>query len=436
MASLALRKNRDFVLLWSGEALSQLGSQASTVAFPLLVLALTHSPAKAGVVGLAKWLPLPLAALPAGMLADRFDRKRLMIVTDAIRALLLGSIPLALALGRASFIQVVAVAFLDGCLFAVRYVCERGALAHVVAREQVPDAVAQNEARMFAANIAGPPLGGLLFSVARALPFVVDAGSYLASMLSVAGTRASFQDRSARRIDAPGRFGGVAQGLAWLWRRPFFRVTALLFAAGNPIYTGLYLLAILLAKQHGASSAAVGAMFALVGAGGLLGAALATPARRAISARSALVAEAWLVACAAPLLFVVHAAVLIGLIVAVCEFPTPLSNSIVAGHRVAATPDRLRGRVQAAATVVAMSLGWLGPLAVGFAFQQAGATVTVAILTGWAAALAAVTTVAPALRHGPSRADLTRAPKGREVRGEVTVPPPRERSAAQPNSTP
>src|SRR5579884_3586265 len=166
-----LRENRDFRLLWGGEALSQLGSQISMVAFPLLVLALTGSAAKAGVVGLAKWLPLLVMALPAGMLADRFDRKRLMVGSDVIRALLLASIPVALVLGTPSFLQVAAVAFLDGCLFTLRYVCERGALAHVVPREQVPHAVAQNEARTFAASIAGPPLGGFLFAVAQALPF-------------------------------------------------------------------------------------------------------------------------------------------------------------------------------------------------------------------------------------------------------------------------
>ena len=76
MRRVRLVKNRDFMLLWTGEAVSQLGSQASTVAFPLLVLSLTGSAAKAGIVGLAKWLPLALTALPAGMAADRFDRKR------------------------------------------------------------------------------------------------------------------------------------------------------------------------------------------------------------------------------------------------------------------------------------------------------------------------------------------------------------------------
>lgn len=390
------------MLLWSGEALSQLGSQASTVAFPLLVLALTHSPAKAGVVGLAKWLPLALAALPAGVLADRLDRKRLMIWTDVVRAVLLASIPVALVLGRPPFAQIVAVAFLDGCLFTVRYVCERGALGNVVAAEQLPDAVAQNEARLFAANIVGPPLGGLLFAAARALPFVADAGSYLASMVSVALTRQNFQDRRSPQADAPPpRIGGVGEGVAWLWRQPFFRTSALLFAAGNPVFTGLYLLAILLAKHHGASSAAVGAMFAVVGAAGLLGAALANRMRRAISARGALIAEAWLIAGVVPLLFVSHAPLLIGLVVGACEFPTPMANSLVSGYRVAATPDHLRGRVQAAGTLVTMSLGWLGPLGIGFAFQHAGETATIALITGWAVLLALATTLAPSLRHAP-----------------------------------
>ena len=400
-----LLRNRDFVLLWSGEALSELGSQASTVAFPLLVLSLTGSPAKAGVVGLAKWLPMTVAALPAGIVADRFDRKRLMIGSDAIRALLLASIPATLWLGRPSFLQIAAVAFLDGCLFTVRYVAERGALAQVVAASQVPDAVARNEARFFVGNIVGPPLGGLLFAAGRALPFVTDALSYGASMVTVAATRASFQVSS--RVSRQEHAGGVMDGLRWLWRAPFFRSTALLFAAGNPLYAALYLLAVLLAKHHGASSTAVGAMFAVVGVGGLVGALVASPLMRHVSARAALVGEAWLVGAVVPLLLIAHGAALIGLIVAAAEFPTPLTNSLVSGHRVAATPDRLRSRVQAAGTLTTMSLTWVGPLVVGFAFQHAGASATVLLVTAWAALLALATTSAPALRTGPPKLELS-----------------------------
>jgi MFS family permease len=159
-----LLRNRDYMLLWSGQTLSELGSQTSSVAYPLLILALTGSATKAGGVGLAKWLPLALFALPAGALADRLDRKRLMIATDAIRLSGAASIVVTLWLGRPPYLQVVLVAFLDGAMFVTSHITERGALGQVVPEAQVQDAVAQNEARYFAGSILGPPLGGILFA--------------------------------------------------------------------------------------------------------------------------------------------------------------------------------------------------------------------------------------------------------------------------------
>jgi predicted MFS family arabinose efflux permease len=194
---------------------------------------------------------------------------------------------------------------------------------------------------------------------------------------------------------------GLTGGFAWLRRQPFYLTTSLLFAAGNPVYTGLYLLAILVAKQHGASAAAVGAMFAIVGAGGVLGAVIAAPARRRLSARMVIAGGEWVLVLSVVLLLVAHSAVLIGLLVAAAEFVTPTGNSLVAGSRVAATPDHLQGRVAAVSTTLAMSLGWLGPLAVGFGFQHAGAAATIVAVAVWSLALAGVATLAPALRSGP-----------------------------------
>jgi predicted MFS family arabinose efflux permease len=393
-----LLRNRDYMLFWSGQALSELGSQTSTVAYPLLVLALTGSAAKAGVVGLAKWLPLTVFAIPAGALADRVDRKRLMIASDAIRMLGAASIVAALWLGRPTYAQVVAVAFVDGGLFVTSYICERGALPHLVAQEQVQDAVAQNEARYFGASIVGPPLGGLLFAVSRALPFLVDSVSFLCSMTTTALTRPMFQTGADRVASVR---AGLTEGFAWLRTQPFFRTTSALFAVSNPIYTGMYLLAILLAKHHGASSAAVGAMFAIVGVGGLLGAVIAGPARRRLSARAVIVGEGWLLLLCVLLMLVARSALLLGLLVAAAEFATPVSNSLVAGSRVAVTPDHLQGRVQAVSATIAMSLGWFGPLAVGFAFEHAGSTSTILIVAAWTLAVAVAGTLAPALRDGP-----------------------------------
>jgi predicted MFS family arabinose efflux permease len=301
-------------------------------------------------------------------------------------------------IGSPSFLQITVVAFLDGALFATSFVCERGALSQVVPAEQLPDAVAQTQAREFSALLAGPPLGGLLFAVGRALPFLFDAVSFLGSMIGLSLTRSEFQaERSARRP----AWSEPVEGIRWLWRRPFFRATTLLFALGNPYFTGLYLLAILLAKHHGASSASIGAMFAIAGAGGVAGALLAGPLLRRMSLRMALLSGNWLLVVGAPLLLLVHSPFLIGMVIAVAELLTPLVNAIVSGARVAATPDELQGRVQAAATALSMSLGWLGPLAVGVVFAAAGPTATVLLALGWALVLALLTTIVPSLRDGP-----------------------------------
>jgi predicted MFS family arabinose efflux permease len=247
-------------------------------------------------------------------------------------------------------------------------------------------------------RIIGPPLGGLLFSVARALPFLTDTLSFLCSMTTTALTRPQFQAATERVKSVR---AGLTEGFAWLRRQPFYLTTSLLFAAGNPVYTGLYLLAILLARHHGASSAAVGAMFAIVGVGGVLGALAAAPARRRLSARAVIAGGERLLLVCVLLLLIARSALVIGLLVAAAEFVTPIGNSLVAGSRVAATPDHLQGRVAAVSATVAMCLGWLGPLAVGFAFQHAGATTTIAAVALWSLALATAATLAPALRAGP-----------------------------------
>jgi MFS family permease len=396
VSSVPLHRNREFVLLWSGQTLSQLGSQMSLVAYPLLVLALTGSPAKAGVVGFAKTVPVAVFALPAGALADRVNRKLLMVACDGVRALALAAIPIALATGRLPYALIVAVALIDGSGFVVSYVAERGALRQLVAPEQLTDAVARNESRTFAAMLAGPPLGGLLFGIGRTVPFLTDAISYGISTASMLLIRSDFQE--ARPA---GGQRDLMEGLRWIWRRPFFRDCALLFAGSNPVFTGLYLLVVLLAKRHGASSLLVGMMLGIAAGGGLLGALLAPTLQRRLSPRLVLLGEAWVMTLALPLLLFAHNAILLGLIVAAAELITPVTNSIVVSYRVGLAPDRLQGRVQAASTLISFSAGWTGPLVVGFMLQNTGATATILVLTGWVLLLAAGATITPAFRHPP-----------------------------------
>jgi MFS family permease len=141
-----LWRNREYLLLWGGQMVSSVGSQVSLLAFPLLLLALTHSPAQAGLIGALRGLPYLLLGLPAGALVDRWDRKRVMIICDSGRALALGSIPLALALGHLTVLHLYLVSLIEGTLFIFFNLSETACLPRVVSEEQLPAAVAQDQA--------------------------------------------------------------------------------------------------------------------------------------------------------------------------------------------------------------------------------------------------------------------------------------------------
>src|SRR3954453_10995502 len=106
-----LRRNRDFMLLQAGQLLSTFGTSMSGIAYPLLVLAVTGSAAKAGYVGAAQFTPLLLFNLPAGVLADRVDRRRLMIVADAASAAAVGTLAALVLAHDVSFAAIVVIAF-------------------------------------------------------------------------------------------------------------------------------------------------------------------------------------------------------------------------------------------------------------------------------------------------------------------------------------
>jgi len=112
-----LRANRDFRLLWFGSVVSVLGSRASGIAYPLLVLALTGSPADAGLAGFAATIPYLLWQLPAGAVVDCWNPRAIIIACDAGRAVALASIVLALALDSITLAQIVAVSFIEGSLY-------------------------------------------------------------------------------------------------------------------------------------------------------------------------------------------------------------------------------------------------------------------------------------------------------------------------------
>lgn len=395
-----LRGNRDFTLLWVGDVLSQLGSQATTLAMPLLVLVLTGSAADAGLVGFAKALGYPASALPAGALADRVDRRRLLIVCALVRAGAMGSVGIVLAVGRPPLAQLIAVAFADAALSTVALVAERGLLPEVVGVDALPDAVAANEARMSLAVIGGPPLGGALLGIARGLPFVADAASFAAAAAAAALLRVRVP--AIERAPSRSAAAEVWEGLSWLWSRPFLRDGSLFYAAANLTLLAVELLGVLIARHHGASAGAIGVAYAIVGGGGVASTLLAGPLRRRLRPRWTVLAEAYLAVACVPALLLCRSALAVGVVLAVQFLPMAASTSVVVGGRLVLTPNHLRGRVQASAAFMSGTVAWAGPLVVGVLFEHAGETATVLTLFCWTALVAAGGTLSRGFRMAPA----------------------------------
>ncbi len=173
------------------------------------------------------------------------------------------------------------MAFLDRTLSTFFTPAETSALARVVPLNQLPEAVGRNDAREHLASILGPPLGGALFGLAIYAPFAAYAASYGISFASTAALVTPLEPppRTAMRLRAE-----LADGLRFVWRVPFLRASIFQAAGTNLTWSGLLLTLVFIARAHGASSAEVGAMYALIGLGGLLGSASQPQTARQVGA--------------------------------------------------------------------------------------------------------------------------------------------------------
>jgi MFS family permease len=401
-----LRRNRDFMLLQIGQLLSSAGTSSTSIAFPLLVLALTHSPAKAGIVAFARSLPSVLFALPAGLAADRWSRRRLMIAADGVRVLAIGGLAATILLDRIPFWEVVAVAFLEGSGTAVFFGAQPGALRAVVPAQQLPAAAATETGRGAVVRLAGPPLGGALFGLARALPFLVDAVSYAFSTLSLLAMRTPFQEE--REPQLASLRSRLAEGFRFVWSQPFLRTCALLFGLANFIGPGVLFAVVVIGKQQGLSGGAVGALIAVFGAFLLLGSLVSPLVRRLLPVRAVLLLELWTwVGCAVFLVWPNVYVLTAGLLPTALAIPS--TDSVVHGYRIAMTPDRLLGRAESVRSMISLLITPFGPLIAGVLLSTVSARAAIAVFAAVGLVLAVWGTLSPSIRTAPSLDDLSRA---------------------------
>jgi MFS family permease len=397
-----LRRNRDFVLLQTGQLLSQSGTKVTSIAYPLLALSLSGSATLAGVVGFAGFIAEAVFALPAGLLADRWSRKRLMIASDALRFVMIAVVTGLIVSGELALWIIPLAAFVEGLGSSFFEAAQQGALRAVVPATQLAAAINVVTGRRAAVNIGGPVIGGALFGLARALPFLVDAVSYAFSTLSLLAMRTPFEEQ--RDAPTPRAKGQLLEGFRFVWSHPFLRTTTLVFAPLGFVGMSYTLAVIIIAKEQGLSGSAVGALVASFGAAVLLGSALSPQIRRKLPARAVLLLELWM--WAVPIVFLAWPNVyVLGLSLLPAALSVPSSDSVAGAYRLLLTPDRLVGRVSSVITTVSFLPVPFGQLLTGFLLGVTSPRVTVAFFVAVALICALVATLSPALRSLPSIAD-------------------------------
>jgi MFS family permease len=392
-----LRRNKNFLLLWSGAGLSQFGVRAAVSAYPLLMLWYTGSPADAGLVGSAALLPQLLLLLPAGALVDRWDRRWLMVVCDAVGLVSMGSLAAALWFGVLSVPHVMAAAFLEGGAVIFYKLAERAAVRHVVHPDHLSAALSQNEARGQAAGLLGQPSAAVLFQAFRWLPFGVAAFTHFFALVTLLLIPKSFQDE--RDDEAGGSvWAEIGEGIAWVWRQRFMRAAIVIVGGSNLLFQILNLALVLIVKEGGYPPSYMAVIGIIEGVGGVLGALTASWFMKRLPLPAiligALLGWAGLIAGIA----LTGQPVVLGALCAGTSWAGALLNVAAGVHQVRVTPDEMQGRAMSVFGLVGSGMNSLGALAGGLLLAAAGTYRSVLGVAAAMAVLALVALATPAVR--------------------------------------
>jgi MFS family permease len=402
-----LARNHDFTILWAGETISDLGSTMSLFVFPLLAYHLTGSTLIAAALEAANLLGMAAMMLPAGILADRFDRRRLMLGAGAAGALLYGSLTVAGVLGVLTITHLAVVALLTGVAQSIYQPAGLAAVRRVVPAEDLPTAFSQVQARQHIASLLGGPLGGVLYAVRSWAPFAVDAVSYAVSCVTLSRVRTDL--RPHPREGAPTRpVEQVKEGYRFIWHQPFFRTLLVWSGMSNLLVNACFFVVTMrLIREHYAP-AQIGLVSTFAGIGGILGALAAPYVINRLRTGTLTVAVAWM--CVLPLVPLIWWATPLGACVAVflLLLLNPAGNAGIGSYRAAITPDDLQGRTGSAMSFVSMGVMPFAPLLGGWLLADLGGSRAVAVLVAVTALGALVPTLSRHIRSVPRPADWPR----------------------------
>ena len=380
-ASTAARKRfgpslpRNFRLLWAATALSNLGDGLRLVAMPLLATSVTDDPRLIAGVVVAQRLPWLFFILPGGAWADRFDRRLLRMRLDMARFAVMSVLVGAIVFDQTSIVVIYAVAAL---LASAEAIVDSSSMAMVPATVEGQDlerAIGRLGSTELAMNdLIGPPLGGLLFGLAIAVPFGVDAVTFALAALVVGFMSGTYKPAAAGAAsgDRLSMRASLAEGIRWLWNQQLLRPLAIISTAlGTASFVGNAVFVIFATNTLELSEFGYGLLLVPGALGGIAGSLLAPrfrrfPLRRTLPiAVVASGAATWLMA-------VTSSPILVGVLSAVSLGAVMVWNVLTLALRQRLIPDEMLGRVGASYRFLVYLGMPFGALAGGLLANQYG----------------------------------------------------------------
>jgi MFS family permease len=347
------RLGASFAKLWLAQGVSNLGDGVYLTALPLLAATLTRDPFTVSAVMFAEWLPWLLFGLVAGALLDRWDRQRVMWMVDAARLVAVGGLAAAVLVGWASIPLLMLTGFLLGT---------GQTLVDTGSQVLIPALVSRDRQRLERANgrlfgtqmvtqqLAGPPIGGFLFSVATWIPFAVDAVSFGVSSALVAAIPGRRVAGGSSEALAPGHRTSlraeVAEGLRWLFAHRVLRAMAVLVAGVNIAWTGADAIMVLFAQERlGLGSVGFGLLLTGSAVGGVAGSVVAPRLSRRLGPVPVITGGFVVEGVAAVGIGLTRSPWVAGGLLTLSGLVVVIFNVIMGSLRQQLIPDRLLGRV-------------------------------------------------------------------------------------------
>jgi len=369
----------DFLKLWTGQSISELGSQVSQLAIPWLAAVGLHaSPIEFSLLGVLGFLPFILFALPAGVWVDRLRRRQILIVGDSARAVLLSLIPILWLAGVLQIWHLLVLQFVIGIFTVFFDVAYQSYLPALIEREHLVDGNSKLQLTVSIAQVAGPSMsGGLIAAITAPYAIFADAISFVVSTVFMVRMRHREHLPERHASDPhPKMWPQVKEGLRWVVGNPSLRAVAACTGSGNFFGNLMFAVLVLYAvRTLHLSSVDVGAVFAVGSVGAIVGALVANRLQKTLGVGRAIVGTAFFFAVGGlgyPL--APHAFPLPVLMAAsaVTSFGSVAYNITQVSLRQAITPERLQGRMNAAMRWIVWGTIPLGALLGGAIGQTIG----------------------------------------------------------------